>query len=284
MCERLRRNRWQKWRKAACLLSWLVTLGCANRTEPATGKPDSAARPALAPKPPPGPSAELPFVAPPPPSAAASPTPRPDYEQADLDPDNDQVVAPPEPLEDCPERLAAANIEFRTAEFPLKQKRGLVFTCGAEQAVTYLKGPEGIRFNARPAFTCRMALAMGRFEEIAQEQAHLYLQSRITRVDQVGTYSCRKMARFQMVSEHSYANAIDVKSFLLADGRRISVKRHFGRLDADPETNEGRFLRSLARRLFDERVFSVVLTPFWDRLHHDHFHLDLARYRVDGTR
>jgi hypothetical protein len=31
-------------------------------------------------------------------------------------------------------------------------------------------------------------------------------------------------------------------------------------------------------------VFSVVLTPYWDALHRDHFHLDLARYRVDGTR
>jgi len=28
----------------------------------------------------------------------------------------------------------------------------------------------------------------------------------------------------------------------------------------------------------------VVLTPFFDRLHRDHLHLDLARYRVDGTR
>jgi hypothetical protein len=44
------------------------------------------------------------------------------------------------------------------------------------------------------------------------------------------------------------------------------------------------FLRSLARRLYDEDVFSVVLTPFFDALHRDHFHLDLARYRLDGTR
>jgi hypothetical protein len=27
-----------------------------------------------------------------------------------------------------------------------------------------------------------------------------------------------------------------------------------------------------------------VLTPFFDDLHRNHFHLDLARYRNDGTR
>jgi hypothetical protein len=31
-------------------------------------------------------------------------------------------------------------------------------------------------------------------------------------------------------------------------------------------------------------VFSNVLTPFWDAHHANHFHLDLARYRVNGAR
>jgi hypothetical protein len=26
-----------------------------------------------------------------------------------------------------------------------------------------------------------------------------------------------------------------------------------------------------------------VLTPFWDAAHKNHFHLDLARYRVNGV-
>jgi hypothetical protein len=86
------------------------------------------------------------------------------------------------------------------------------------------------------------------------------------------------------VSEHSFANAIDVRSFRLEDGRSVSVERHFGRPGTEPTTPEGRFLRDLAHRLYDEGVFSVVLTEFFDRLHRDHFHLDLARYRIDGTR
>jgi hypothetical protein len=210
--------------------------------------------------------------------------PRPDYEQADLNPENDEFVAPPDPLAGCEDKLRAAGTEFRTESIPLTQKRGQVFTCGADQVVAYLRGPERLQFNARPIFTCRMALAMGRFEQLAQEEAERWLGTRIIKLTQVGTYSCRKMVRFNLVSEHSYANAIDIKTFSLANGKSVSVERHFGSVDTEPQTPEGRFLRTLARRLYDENVFSVVLTPFWDRLHRDHFHLDLARYRVDGTR
>ena len=204
---------------------------------------------------------------------------------ADLDPDNDGVVAPPEPLSDCTTRLEQAKVEFRSVEFPLRQKLGNVFTCGTEQAVLYQRGPEGFRFNARPQVTCRLALALARFESIAQEEAARHLGRKIRKVTQAGTYSCRKMQRFtNMVSEHSYANAIDIKAFQLDNGKSVSVLSHFGKLDTEPELAESLFLRSLARRLYDEAVFSVVLTPFFDRLHSDHFHLDLARYRLDGTR
>ena len=43
------------------------------------------------------------------------------------------------------------------------------------------------------------------------------------------------------------------------------------------------FLRRLTRRLYDEKVFSVVLTPSYDRHHKNHLHLDGAAYSVDGT-
>jgi hypothetical protein len=130
-----------------------------------------------------------------------------------------------------------------------------------------------------------MALALARFERVAQEEAERELGSRIVRVEQGGTTSCRRIGRFPgLMSEHSYANAIDVRSFRLADGRTVSVKEHFGKVGEEPTSPQGRFLRALAHRLYDENVFSVVLTAFWDDLHRDHFHLDLARYRVDGTR
>jgi hypothetical protein len=204
---------------------------------------------------------------------------------ADTNPDNDGEVAPPEELAGCLEELGRLNAAFVSANITLSQRRGEVFTCGATQVVTYKGRPDSPRYNSAPRLTCRMALGLVRFEELAQTLAYEFFQSPIRRIDHGGTYSCRKMARFvSMVSEHSYANAVDVKSFQLASGKKISVEKHFGDITSEPLTKEAQFLRQLANRLYDDGIFSVVLTPFFDRLHHDHFHFDQARYRVDGTR
>jgi hypothetical protein len=216
--------------------------------------------------------------------------PPPDYEQADLDAGNDLLVAPPTPIADCEARLERSNINFRPAALPFRTEksrregRAEVVSCGAEQVVVYLGGPAGIKYNTAPTLTCRLALALARFELLAQEEAEQHLLQRIVRFKHLGTYSCRKMVRFDFVSEHSYANAIDIAEVVLERGQVLSIKKHFGALAAPPASREAAFLRSLATRAFDERVFSTVLTPHWDSLHADHFHLDLARYRVDGTR
>lgn len=107
---------------------------------------------------------------------------------------------------------------------------------------------------------------------------------RVARVEHRGGYSCRKMARFDLVSQHSYGNAVDLYGFVLTNGRTIAVANHFGRLDAPPSTAPARFLRRIAERAFDEDAFAVVLTPFWDALHANHFHFDQSSYRVDASR
>lgn len=200
---------------------------------------------------------------------------------ADVNPDNDGLVAPPDAIPDCEARLDAAKVQYQRAELPLTRSgRGAV--CGAEQVVIYRQGPRGIRYGSSPLVSCGMALALASFEHLLADQALATFGKRVVSVQHGGTYSCRKMARFSaLVSEHSYANAIDIKSFRLENGRVISVLRHFS---AAPGKPEGEFLRTLASRLYDERIFSVVLTERFDALHRDHFHLDLARYRVDGTR
>jgi hypothetical protein len=212
---------------------------------------------------------------------ALAPTPG----QADLDPTNDFIVAPPDPVPDCSARLEAADVRFTPSDLPLRRGDRGAITCGSEQVVIYRGKAHGIRYSSPPVLTCTLALALARFEAIVQEEAEAHFHAAVVRIEHAGTYNCRKMARFaNMVSEHSYANAIDVRSMTLANGRQVSVVRHFGSTDAEPATVEGKFLRKVAHRAFDERVFSVVLTPFFDALHRDHFHLDMARYRVDGTR
>jgi hypothetical protein len=266
--------------------SVLGAVQCAPVTHPSLAEPSTVLAPTTnqAPLPPPdnAPAASDSVVSPGI-TAAAEPTP-PEPGTADLDPTNDWVVAPPAPVADCEARLSAAGIRFARAELPLRNGGGAI-TCGAEQVVEYLGSASGIRYNASPVVTCTLALALARFERILQDEAELHLKSRVRRLEQAGTYNCRKMARFRsMVSEHSYANAIDFRGVTLEDGRTIGVLRDFGKLDVEPASPQALFLHSVAHRAFDERVFSVVLTPYFDALHRDHFHLDMARYRVDGTR
>ncbi len=258
--------------KRSALLCLVLTLGCSTRWRASSDEhPVTAEQPA-----------ELVLV-------AQAPTPESRETRvsepggADLDPDKDDVIAPPDPIADCEARLNSAGIVFSKAALPVHARGGIA--CGTEQAVVYESGPGRIRYNGPPIMTCGMALALGRFELMLQQEAERRLGKRVTRIEQGGTYNCRKMARFKdMVSEHSYANAIDLRSFTLQDGRRISVLRQFGPVTSEGQEIRSAFLRNVARRAYDEGLFSVVLTPFFDSLHRDHFHLDLARYRLDGTR
>lgn len=215
---------------------------------------------------------------------AAAPAAPADPFAADLDPANDLVVAPPDAVTGCVDELTKAGVTFRPGELPLKKNREGTFTCGANDAVVYQKGPSGLSVSPPALMTCRMALAFVRLEGLMQEIAARELGASIMKVHQVGTYSCRKMVRFDFVSEHSYGNAIDIRSFTLSDGRKVSVALNFGKLEEPPKDARGRFLRELGNAAFDRDVVSVSLGPYWDTLHHDHFHFDMARYRVDGSR
>lgn len=216
--------------------------------------------------------------------AAAGAEAAPTTPLADLDPANDDVVAPPAPIDDCEARLRALGVRFTPAQLPVKPGNAKHPTCGAPQAVVYQRGPANIRYNSAPLLSCGMALGLARFEQVLNEEAKRHLGQEVARIEQGGTYNCRKMARFDLVSEHAYANAIDIRSVTLKNGRKLSVLSTFGRTDVEPRRPEARFWRSVAHRMFDEGTFSVVITPFFDGLHKDHIHLDLARYRVDGSR
>jgi hypothetical protein len=234
-----------------------------------------------------------PASAPPPPApeeAPQAPPPKPVRRPgawANLDPDDDDVVGPPDSIDDCEGTLKEAGVVFAKASLAVHEERfrKTKMICGAPQVVTYVKGPGGIVYSPAPVVTCAMAAALASFEKIVQEEATATFQSKVARIDHLGTYNCRDMqARPGWVSEHSYANAIDLARFVLKDGRTIDVARDFDLGDDEPKKAGGLFLRTVSRRANDEDVFSHVLTPFWDALHRNHFHLDLSRYRADGTR
>ncbi len=217
--------------------------------------------------------------------ASATPRARRPGAYANVDPEDDGIVGPPDTIDDCEGALERAGVTFRRATLAVHEQKKSGIVCGAPQVVTYLRGPGKITYNAPPLLTCTMALALASFESILQEEAEAAFHSPVVRIEQLGTYNCREMARYKgWVSEHSYANAIDLASFTLKNGRSIVVLRDFDTNAEPPKKPAGAFLRAISRRANDEEVFSLVLTPFFDPLHKNHFHLDLARYHLDGTR
>ncbi len=208
---------------------------------------------------------------------------------ANDDPLDDAVVAPPEPVEGCEDTLTAAGVRFTSSRIPVHMNKGGAFQCGAEQVVRYSRGPGKIRWRGSPKVSCGMALALARFEGAIQAEAEAHFGVRVAKVVHMGTYNCREMAAYPgWVSEHSYANALDIKTFVLTNGREVTVRHGWNvpkrRGKASRRAaQDAAFLRAVARRAFDEDHFSVVLTPEFDAAHRGHFHLDLARYRVDGT-
>lgn len=94
-----------------------------------------------------------------------------------------------------------------------------------------------------------------------------------------GSYACRPInhSSGSILSEHGHANALDVSGFVLADGRKISVKRGWR-----GDYRERTFLRAVHAGACQE--FTTVLGPNYNSLHADHFHVDLARRGSDGLK
>lgn len=123
-----------------------------------------------------------------------------------------------------------------------------------------------------PATTCAVAAGFELWlRQGVQPAAAAILGSPVERIEHFGAYSCRRVngAEQGAWSEHATGNALDIATFVLADGRRISVLR-----DWRSGSGEAAFLH----RARDEacRVFGTVLSPDYNAAHADHLHLDQA--------
>lgn len=98
--------------------------------------------------------------------------------------------------------------------------------------------------------------------------ARQILGSPVARIETMGSYSCRNVAGTERRSAHARAEAIDVSGFVLADGRRIVLKRDWQ--GGDAATRE--FLRVVHQSAC--KRFGTVLGPDYNPAHEDHFHLE----------
>lgn len=191
-----------------------------------------------------------------------------------------EVMRPPDEIVACEQRLTNSGVKFSASRIPVHPSPDGSFVCGAPQVVRYESGPGKIRYSgSKPKMACPLALAFADFERIIQEEARAHLGQEVEKIIHVGTYNCREMVLYaDFVSEHSYANGMDIKSFELADGKLLTIGKDYFDEDAG-----GEFLRALAKRIYEEGVFSVVMTPNADSLHKHHLHVDMAHYQFDGT-
>lgn len=182
--------------------------------------------------------------------------------------------------EDCRVELAKTGARFR--DMP-DQKAPNARGCGIPRGVLLSRGPTGIQYSPPLGVDCSFALRLVALESIVQQEAEAELGAPIVRATTVGSFSCRKViGRLRGwsdgISEHSFGNAVDVTSFQSKKGRVASVLRHFDPGADDPGTAEGRFLRSVKRRIRGE-LRMRVLGPDFDASHRDHYHLDAGSPR-----
>lgn len=167
----------------------------------------------------------------------------------------------------CHVALARENVRFRVL---LDREFG--GGCSAFGAVQLSE--IGTPVTNLGAMRCPLARAFAAWvREAVQPEAARTLGSAVRRIESFGTYACRPVNSRQgaRLSEHGFANAVDVAAFVLADGRRVSVKDGWNGGDMQARA----FLRAVHRA--GCRLFRVGLSPDSDVWHRDHLHFDLGR-------
>lgn len=151
--------------------------------------------------------------------------------------------------------------------------------CGASRPFEMSAAAQG-RVSMKPTalLRCPMVPAVERWvQTVVEPAARRYLGTELAELTVAGSYSCRPINHVSggRLSEHGHANALDISQFRLLDGRVVTVKCGW-----HGDARERNFLRAVHHGACQE--FTTVLGPEHDALHHDHFHLDLARHGRDG--
>lgn len=147
------------------------------------------------------------------------------------------------------------------------------FTQSAQCNIRDRVGLRGVGDVAlRPFETrCAIALRMAMWERHSlQPAADAFLGTSVTSIAHIGSYNCRRLRTSSgpstRMSTHATADAIDIAGFGLADGTRVRLLA-----DWDPGGPKSDFLHDVRDGAC--KWFSLTLSPDYNRLHADHFHL-----------
>ena len=181
-----------------------------------------------------------------------------------------------------PEKARATGAELKqclsdlskvSARYDLLANQNYGSGCSAMSSVRLTS--VGVPISNVTAIQCPLALALTRWSQQAvQPAAKQWFGQRVIQIESFGAYSCRNVIGRPSAagnrSEHASANAVDIGGFILADGRRISVKAGWAGSE-----KERAFLRQI--RAAACQRFQTVLSPDYNAAHHDHLHFDMGR-------
>lgn len=147
-------------------------------------------------------------------------------------------------------------------------------SCSSTNAVTLYRlagdtAPIGV--TNVPRIGCPLSQTVAAWARYGVDRAaRQMLGSGLATIETFGSYSCRNVAGSERLSAHSTASALDVSGFVLADGRRITVKDGW---DGGTEM-ERRFLRVVQASAC--KRFGTVLGPDYNAAHADHLHVEMG--------
>jgi hypothetical protein len=202
--------------------------------------------------------------------AAAKDVPLPRPRPATL-PSAAASTAPPEPSP-CQQQLTASEHAVFSALPPLAGPGA----CGAPDVVRLeaVVMPDRTRVALTPPPTLRCTMAAAIADWVREEIGPMVsdLGAPLRSIENYDSYDCRGMNRVvgAKLSEHGKANALDIRSLKLADGRVVHL-------------TDITVARALRERIRESACahFKTVLGPGSDGYHEEHVHVDLAERHGD---
>jgi hypothetical protein len=179
-------------------------------------------------------------------------------------------VAPPDDTA-CRIRLKRLGVDFEPLPAIAEGQ------CTAPLPLKVTRLADGIALLQGATLTCRAAEALARWATEVQVEADRTLKHRLTGFDLGGTFVCRGQNHDvdAKLSEHAFANAVDVMGFAFAGRPGLAVKTY------PSQSDDAQFLSEVRSKACG--FFSTVLGPGTNAAHANHLHLD-ERERTAGHR
>lgn len=180
----------------------------------------------------------------------------------------------PEPEVPCLERLNQLGVTYRSWAYTTQYADGLA--CTIDDPIYVASPINGIDYRyytesapGEVAVACELAVALHELGDVLREFG-------IVEVEHIGTFNCRKIAGTNYLSMHGLGLAFDFYGFVDESGADYVFERDWEHDTSNPGTAKGKLLYDLALRMFDERLFNIILTPNYNSAHDNHIHADLT--------